>query len=215
MTVTTYPLREGLPLLPPRVAALPVDERGYPVPWFVAWFDGKPDFRIVDEDRLITAVRFDRCWICGQPLGVRRSFVAGAMCIVNRISAEPPSHRDCAVFAAQACPFLVLPKAVRRDANMPEDFKDPPGVMLTRNPGVAVIWTTKSYRVMKVGVGVLFEIGEPDSVEWFAQARTATRDEVLASLRSGLPSLREVAQRENSIPELARAFDAALKYVPI
>jgi hypothetical protein len=214
MNSQTYPLREGLPPLPPRVAALPVDERGYPTPWFVCWIDGKPDFRIVDEARFREAVRFDYCLICGQPLGVWRSFVAGSMCIVNRISAEPPSHRDCAVFAAQACPFLVLPKAVRRDAKMPEDFRDPPRVMLTRNPGVAVIWTTKSYRPIRVSDGILFEMGEPKSVEWYAQGRAAMRDEVLESLRSGLPALRVAAQDQNSLASLARAFDAALQYVP-
>jgi hypothetical protein len=209
-----YPLRPGLPELPPRIAALPVDERGYPVPFFVAWIDGKPDFRVADEVSLYSAVRFDQCWICGQPLGVHRSFVAGAMCVVNRISAEPPSHRDCAQFAAQACPFLALPKSVRRDANMPEHFKDPPGVMLTRNPGVAVIWTTKTYKPISVSGGVLFMMGEPESVEWYAQGRAATRDEVLDSIRSGLPALREIAQRENSVENLARAFDAALHFIP-
>lgn len=39
----TTSLRADLPPLPPRMQRLPVDERGYPVSFFVAWPDGKPD----------------------------------------------------------------------------------------------------------------------------------------------------------------------------
>jgi len=35
-------LRESLPSLPLAMRGLPRDHRGYPVPWFVAWVDGKP-----------------------------------------------------------------------------------------------------------------------------------------------------------------------------
>jgi hypothetical protein len=38
-------LRPELTELPLRMRGLPLDERGYPVPWFVAWIDGKPEFR--------------------------------------------------------------------------------------------------------------------------------------------------------------------------
>jgi hypothetical protein len=49
---------------------LPVDERGFPVPWFVAWFDGKPEFRAMDGLKWIRAVREHLCWVCGGRLGV-------------------------------------------------------------------------------------------------------------------------------------------------
>ncbi len=129
------PVRAGLPPLPLRITTLPVDERGFPVPRFVAWIDGKPDFRVVDPRQRARAVRLNRCWICGEAFGAHKAFVVGPMCVVNRVSSEPPSHRECAVFAAQACPFLTLPRARRRDANLPATG-EPPGVMLTRNPGV-------------------------------------------------------------------------------
>ena len=41
-------LRAELEALPARLHFLPVDERGYPVPWFVAWRDGKPEFRAME-----------------------------------------------------------------------------------------------------------------------------------------------------------------------
>jgi hypothetical protein len=33
------PVRAELPELPSRITRLPVDDRGYPVPWFGEWFD--------------------------------------------------------------------------------------------------------------------------------------------------------------------------------
>lgn len=92
--------------LPPRIAKLPTDERGYPVPYFVEWIDGKPDFRVMSSKNLARAVKYRRCWICGEELGRFLCFTIGPMCGVNRISSEPPSHYDCARFAVSACPFL-------------------------------------------------------------------------------------------------------------
>lgn len=45
-------LRPGLPPQPPKMQHLPVDERGFPAPYFVAWIDGKPDHRVVDPEKL-------------------------------------------------------------------------------------------------------------------------------------------------------------------
>jgi hypothetical protein len=42
--------------MPARFARLPADERGYPVPKFVEWIDGKPDFRCVDSRWLTKTV---------------------------------------------------------------------------------------------------------------------------------------------------------------
>src|SRR5215831_18617572 len=122
-------LRPELPPLPRRMKALPVD-RGYPVPWFVEWIDGVPDFRIMDGRKLVRAVRERLCWVCGQPLGSFLAFTVGPMCAVNRISSEPPSHRDCAVFSAKACPFLTRPTMRRREAGRPEEAEQPGGMMI-------------------------------------------------------------------------------------
>jgi hypothetical protein len=212
----SYLLRPGLPALPIRIARLPVDERGYPVPWFVAWVDGKPDFRIADANKVGRAVRFNRCWICGEPLGRYHAFVIGPMCAVTRVSAEPPSHTECATFAVKACPFLVLPKAIRRDANLPADHVDPPGVFLTRNPAVSAVWITHDFTPVRVDGGWLFRIGNADTVLWFTKGRRAIRAEVQASLDAGLPSLRELAEDEgaSAIVELQRAIDAVDPFLP-
>jgi len=190
--------RSNLPVRPWRIALLPLNDKGYPVPWFVEWINGKPDFRVMDAVKWRSAVQHNWCWICGGPMGAYKTFVAGPMCGVNRTSSEPPAHHDCATYAAMACPFLTLPKAVRREANMPTGVGEVAGVGIMRNPGVAMLWTCRDYRVYRVPNGVLIEMGEPTRVEWFAEGRRATRAEVDESVRTGLPLLEKMAEEEGS-----------------
>ena len=207
---------DGIPM-PDRIRALPVcPTRNVPVPWFVVWIDGKPEFRVADADKRVLAVTEKLCWVCGQKLGAFLSFVIGPMCSVNRISSEPPSHRECAEFSVRACPFLSKPHMVRRENNLPED-KRHDGRMIARNPGCAAVWTTKSYKVVSDGAGGwLVQIGDPTDVTWWAEGRTATRDEVLASIDSGLPLLRDTFPVTDTaaLLELGRLATAAMKYLP-
>jgi len=204
--------------MPARIAALPRDKHGRPVPWFVAWIDGLPDFRVIGAGNIVRAVNHRLCWVCGGPLGVHKAFVLGPMCAVNRNTAEPPSHLDCAVYSAKACPFLTTPHMRRRETGKPEDAANPAGLMIERNPGVALVWVTRRFRIWPEPDrrSALFEPGDPSQVLWFAQGREATRDEVMASIDSGLPLLREIAAEQG--PEAEAALDRqladALKYVP-
>lgn len=200
--------------VPARVAALPT-YRGYEVPWFVVWYDGVPDFRVADSGKLADAIRFGLCWVCGQRTGRTVAFVIGPMCAVNRISAEPPAHRDCAVYSARRCPFLSRPTMQRRDRGLPEHV-DPAGVMVERNPGVALVWTTRSHKPFRAPGGVLFNLGEPVETLWFAHGRPASRDEVLASIESGFPLLRAAADVDGAeaVAMLDAQLEVALRLVP-
>jgi hypothetical protein len=211
-TMTSCPhqaraLRPELPALPANIARLPVDERGYPVPWFVAWIDGKPEFRVADAKKIMQAVVGNLCWVCGSPLGRYLAFVVGPMCAVNRISAEPPSHLECAEFSVRACLFLVRPHMRRRERGLPAEAAAPPGHMIRRNPGVTLIWVTRVFKPTRVdGGGWLYQMGAPTSLLSFAEGRAATEDEVLASIESGLPLLREAAGDD---PEQLREIEIA------
>jgi hypothetical protein len=208
---------------------LPVDERGFPVPWFVQWFhqDGSPcektpnvavdhpDFRVMDSRKRVMAIKQKLCWVCGDTLGRNMAFVIGPMCAINRISSEPPSHWDCAMFSARGCPFLTKPKVVRRENDLPEDYQAAPGIAILRNPGVAMVWVTRTYRIVsgstaagQGGGGFLVQVGDPEEVFWFCEGRKATRAEVMASIEGGLPSLMEAAALDG--PEGIRSCQAAL-----
>ena len=197
-------LRPG-PSPPLRMLRLPIDERGFIVPFFVQWFDdarratpagtGTPDFRVVNANVIRRVLREQRCWICGDVFHRHElpTSVVGPMCTVNRISAEPPSHRECARYAAQVCPFLTKPRMKRNPKGLPEE-RNVPGIMIERNPGVVAVWTSR--QVLLDPATSLFHIGDPVAVEWWAEGREATREEVMASFTSGVAILRDVCDQE-------------------
>src|SRR5206468_8965317 len=156
---------DALPIsLPLRMRNLPIDPRGYPVPWFVAWIDGQPDFRVMDAEQWRSAVKLRLCWVCGQALGRWLAFPIGPMCAINRVTSEPPSHRECAEWSIRNCPFLSQPQMVRRGEADLVDAQEPGGVMIRRNPGVTCLWITRGYEVFDAGGGKpLITIGAPES----------------------------------------------------
>lgn len=189
-------LRKGLEQPPRLMRELPLDERGYPVPYFVEWIDGKPDFRVISAKAWRTCVTRDRCWICGGGMEQRKAFVIGTISAAHRITSEPPSHVLCAEYALRTCPFIILPRAKHREPD--EGSRAIPGVP-ARNPGVYCLWLTYSYGVVKQGEQFVIRIGEPRRVTWYSQGRAATRAEVEESIASG----REfVAEQQMTLPEI-------------
>lgn len=193
-------LRASMPPVPDHMRHLPIDDRGFVVPFFVQWIDGKPDHRIMDGSKLMTAVRGCLCWQCGKVIsGLRKTFAIGPMCCITHTIAEPPSHIECLRYAATACPFLTRPHAHRREAGMPDVPTSMAGVGLKRNPGVICLWTTKTFKLFNDGTGgTLFELGPAEALEWYAEGRPATREEVDESVRTGLHHLTDVAEEEDA-----------------
>lgn len=206
--------------MPDRIKSLPFDERrGFIVPWFVAWPEGQgvgePEFRAMDPAKFKRAVQSQLCWVCGKSLGRYVAFTIGPMCAVNRISAEPPSHKECSIYSACACPFLSRPHARRRP--LEEGVGESAGIMLGRNPGVTLVWVTKGpRRPFRASNGYLFKIGEPEETIWFCRGRAATREEVLESIDTGYPALLKLAEEEGpaAVRELEGMRDKALELVP-
>jgi hypothetical protein len=220
----TIPLRPELTDLPLRMRALRVDDRGYPVPWFVDWVDGKPEFRAMDPTKWTRAVKDGLCWVCGNPLGRHRVFVIGPMCAVNRTTSEPPCHLECAEWSAINCPFLSRPKMVRREdeeINNATLATGAAGSAIPRNPGVALLWITHrgGYKLFPAGpggTGYLFALEAPDGVSWYCEGRTATRAEVAHAIDTGLPILRELAVQDgpDAVQALERYHQRAIAYYP-
>lgn len=202
--------------VPERMQRLPRDpRRGIPVPWFVAWIDGQPDYRVIGPGKLALGIRFGHCWLCGYPIGRNGSFVIGPMCSVTRTNSEPPSHRDCAIYAAVTCPFLTRPAMRRREKGLPEDAVEPAGVGLRRNPGVVAVWSTRKWSLFSdCRGGTLVKMGDPTEVLWYAEGRAATRAEVEASIESGLPLLEADKEGPAAAAELGRLVDVARRYLP-
>lgn len=218
----TYTYRKGLPELPAKMRGLKIEERGYPVPWFVEWIDGKPDFRVIDSEKFFQAIRYGDCWLCGGRLGKFKTFVVGPMCVVNRTTSEPPCHLECARYAATACPFMILPTAKRRDANMP-DHQPIAGQHLDRNPGATCLYTTLTFSPFKTEdlhpgakAGILITMGEPRSVEWYAEGALCARGPVQESIDSGMHYLWAMARAQsiNSMVLLENYYHRAMALLP-
>jgi hypothetical protein len=210
---------ERFPDAPARIRALPVNDKGFPIPYFAEEIDGVRDIRVVSPATVAKCVRLGLCWICGGRLGTFKAFTIGPMCAVNRVNSEPPSHRECAEFAAVACPFLSRPMA-RRSSDLPEGNRPAPGIALERNPGAVAVWITRSFRPFKTGTdgggrpGTLFSLGEPLEILWFAEGRRARRAEVERSVEGGLPALYAVADQQAGgraeLDKMVAAFRARL-----
>jgi hypothetical protein len=220
-----HKLREGLPPMTDRIAKLPIDERGYPVPAFVQWIikEGNevrpatpddpgayPDFRIVDPAHLLRCITRGVCWVCGERLGIWRAFVIGPMCAVNRNSAEPPSHVECAEWSVKGCPFLTKPNMKRREDELTEKAAgNVAGHMVKRNPGVTLVWVSKEpYKIHDDGRGgMLFEIPNPERVTWWKEGRPATNEDCIDALNASIESLLEVCESGEERNEVARRRD--------
>lgn len=207
----TPQLRRGLPPLPERVRKLPLESRGYPIPWFACTLDdGTRDIRVADNVKRVLAVKRRLCWICGEQLGQFLAFVIGPMCAVNRNTAEPPSHRECAEFAVQACPFMLHPKADYRGSNLPDGTTTSP-TGLPGNPGATCIWITRSFKPYRVPGSKewLINIGDPVEVQWWSEGKRATRARIMEALDARLPILRRYAELDGA--EGLRALDAQVQ----
>jgi hypothetical protein len=204
--------------MPKRIAKLPIDARGYPIPWFVAEVDGsRADFRVADARKRRRCVLENLCWVCGQRIKAPFTFVIGPMCAVTRTTSGPPVHEECAEFSLKACPFLLLPRAKRRDSNLPEGTTDSPGMALDRNPGVGCEWMSRTYKTFDAGNGWMITVGEPQRIRWWAQGREATKEEILYSLDTGMPALRSIAEEEGGRAPLELDYlyqNVVLNFVP-
>jgi hypothetical protein len=223
-------LRDDLPPLTERIGKLLIDERGYPVPKFVQWIAAKgsstttpygvgyPEFRIASAEHMSNSYRFHLCWVCGQMLGRHRAYVIGPMCCINLISAEPPSHVDCAVWSVKGCPFLATPQMKRREDDFTRSQEDNvPGLMIKRNPKAVAVWTTTQPTkiVRDPDGGVLFRVpAPPDNLTFYSEGRLATPKEILESILTGLPALVSVAESKAEIQLITDKANAFIRSQP-
>lgn len=147
--------------MPPRIARLDRDKRGYPIPWNV--LRGKDDaaiFTVNDDRKAWRAIRERLCPICGERLGRWLWFVGGP-----RSAFDPhgwyldlPAHEECAEYALATCPYLAAPNYSKR-----VDVADPS--MLPPEAKILLDETMISDRpavfVMVTGCGIEFQRRDP------------------------------------------------------
>jgi hypothetical protein len=109
-----------------------------------------------------------------------------------------------------------MPKMRRREDELTAKSVTAGGA-IKRNPGVALLWFCRDYRIEDEGKnGILFRIGNSIATEWYCEGRTATRAEVLHSIDTGMPILRDMAAQDGpeALEELAQDLARAVKLLP-
>jgi len=111
-------------IMPPRIARLERDERGYPIPWNVLRGEGNaPIFTVNDDQKAWEALRRSLCPICGERLGKWKWWVGGPRSAFHEHGwyIDLAMHHECMQFALAVCPYLAAPKYLGRiDVAKPE-----------------------------------------------------------------------------------------------
>jgi hypothetical protein len=100
--------------MPPRIAALRRDSRGYPIAATVDVTRLPIDFTITDPVIWMRFVQTRLCGVCGVPLGAHKAFVGGPLSMANRVFYDLPMHRECAEYSLRVCPYLAAPRFAHR-----------------------------------------------------------------------------------------------------
>ena len=79
---------------PDAIAALPKDQRGYPIPFFVYRpEDGaEPDLRIADVRTKRLCHRKQLCWVCGRKLGETIAYLSPFPCLRSPFLRRKAAH---------------------------------------------------------------------------------------------------------------------------
>ena len=97
------------------------DPNGRFIPFFVRYIDNVPDFRFIDARMINRCVLCGVCWVCGLPLPKKSQQVGFTLTTASpmrRFATEPPSHPDCAVYAARVWP-MTLKRLIADDEPTP------------------------------------------------------------------------------------------------
>lgn len=183
--------------IPTRMAHLPLDARGLPVPHFASMIDGVATPSVPDVAKLAPALRNKLCWCCGEKLGQHLAFVGGTVMSISRGCGDPPSHLECCEYAARVCPFLSSPNLTEAKAS----------------PSVICVYVTKACRPFttkdKRGQGFMVELGPPEQILWFSRGREATREEVRESVHGQFGALLRSAEGDQrAIAEIGKRIEA-------
>lgn len=144
-------------LIPDRIARLPKDKRGYPIPWnILRGVDGSPLFTVNDDRRAWRALREHLCPICGEPLGRWHWWVGGPRSAFDEHGwyIDLPGHHECMTFSLATCPYLAAPKYLGR-IDVADPSKLPPEArilldetMISDRPDVFVAVASSRVEVM-------------------------------------------------------------------
>lgn len=97
--------------MPSNIALLPLDKRGYPVPYIVQRdIHGLPVFTMNDAEKHAECLKKKKCPICGLRLSKELWFVGGPLSAFHPHGCyyDSAMHHECMTYALKVCPYLAL-----------------------------------------------------------------------------------------------------------
>lgn len=133
--------------LPDRMKGMKLDQRGYPIPYFTPFVNGKPDFRYQDPEKRESCLERKVCSICAEALLAKQFwFICGPLGLKNKIHSDAPMHEECARFALMACPHLAFKSAERTSE---ERIDDDPNLVRIKPDELFLVRADKIWRLDK------------------------------------------------------------------
>lgn len=144
--------------IPKFLEHLKVDERGYPIPFFVPKINGVYDFKYASEPKTVLCLKERKCYICGKKMVPdNHYFITGPVGQKNHVVSEPPMHCACAEFALKACPHMFYQAAERKSDDI--IGKTNPYLLKNKPPFLWLI-KAKSYERVDVGKTIIISFTE-------------------------------------------------------
>lgn len=142
--------------------------KGLPIPFTTFIKDGVPDFKVLDIPNRNLCLRRRLCALCGQSLKDTIVFIGGENSIAQRTFVDPAMHEDCALYAAQACPFLANKdgtyskvESKHDDTIIVRDFN-----VSSVRPKRMGVYYTKDYKITQQGDNVYILADYSIKVDW-------------------------------------------------
>jgi hypothetical protein len=88
-----------------------------------------------------------------------------------------------------------MPQMVRRVNDLPTSH-DAPGLMIKRNPGVAMMWTSMWLPSRMGDRAYIFKLSDPYSVECWREGRLAEPFEIRSSFDEGFLAAQQAIQKQ-------------------
>lgn len=134
--------------IPSVMKGLKRDKRGYPIPFFVGYIKGKPEFRFLDPKKKLLCLEENLCSICGQPLKRNEFyFISGPAGLANRTSSDTPMHLQCAEYSLQVCPYLHYRNFERREDELSKEIQLQPSAIIPEKPNALYLIRSNCYTV--------------------------------------------------------------------
>jgi hypothetical protein len=177
--------------IPAILADLPRDSRGYPIPSGV-WQDpktGEHDFRILDQQIRMQALKEKRCAISGELMHEGEYwFIGGPASFTGRLFVDGPMLREAAEFSLMTCPHLALSAAKYRRTGVEDKFR-PAGTTLEKSP-ILMLAMARSYRLEEIEDFIYVRATAWRAVSWWQDGRRLTKPEAIATLAEVAPHIK-------------------------